>query len=122
MSKTKNNAIDVLDSLFWWTIMLFPVLGWLFSFLPDNSQNYTFASFMADVFNYPVSENNVAYTTLLKLFGSDGYLPMAGVSDSLCMYLSYMVYVQFGHMVFDVIVFLPRLCHDWIDSFGRCLK
>ena len=102
---TKKRTAYKIDKIFWFIVALLPVLV----YLTVNKQNasapnfFTFLesfspfSFVSDIFD------EVTQTAFNTTFA---------VND----YLAYVAGVEVFHVMFDVVVFIPRLAHKWISK------
>lgn len=55
--------------------------------------------------------------TMLSIFGENGAFPLFdSYNQSIVYYLSYCVNIEIVHVLFDVLVFIPRLAHKWIGK------
>lgn len=139
MSKTsKTRFAFKLDKLFWFFIMILPLIAWgihcygrsrgvsdiRYTYESDNiteirivsDEPYSLRAFM-DNCGFSSASDNVIYTSLEELFGNNGHLPLfAQSSDSIISYIVYVVNIELIHIAFDVIVFIPRLCHKWVGK------
>lgn len=94
-----------LDKLFWFIIYLLPVFCW-FVVSWRNAQPQDIVSYL-NTFGFPWIQN--VFDTLFSYF-DDFAFPLTG-------YLSYLVAVEVAHCGFDIIVFIPRFCHQLCDVF-----
>lgn len=84
--------------------MLLPVFIYIFGHYQDPT--VTFAGFMEMVPTFPFVQevfDNVSQTAFGQTFEINAYL-------------SYCVGVEIFHVLFDVVVFIPRLAHKWISA------
>ena len=55
--------------------------------------------------------------TMLSIFGENGAFPLFdSYNQSIVYYLSYCVNIEIVHVLFDVLVFIPRLAHKWVGK------
>ncbi len=100
---TNKRFADKLDRLFWFLIILLPLV--LF-YLCEEWSFDSFSAFMSENFSFSFIE------TIL-----DSIIEMTFNSNfALTSYLSYVVGVELIHVFFDVIVFIPRLAHKWVGK------
>lgn len=121
MKKTGNTRFAYrLDKLFWFLMLLFPLISWclyLFSFNGYGDANSSLVSFWTWLNNQVIGSNvsnNVVYVVLDKIFGASGAFPVLGTS--FLVFVTYLVNIEILHVFYDVIVFIPRLAHKWISK------
>ncbi len=103
------------DNIFWYTIYLLPVIFALIYWFKTGSSNL---STIMSTGGFSILSTNVIYTSLSSLFGVDGIFPLFQSPDIL-MFLTYFVSVMIIHLAVDVLLFIVRLAHDWLDGvFG----
>lgn len=116
----RKKSIDhVADSVMWYLIYLFPLILLLFMVVFASDPNAVLTNFVS-WFEVNFS-NNVIYDALNGLFGSGGTLPLfVGNWSFILYYFVYFVACLLGHLAIDVLVFIPRLAHKYMDIFTRC--
>lgn len=116
---TKNRFAYKLDKLFWFFIQIFPLVCFTVYCIAGTRGSEvvvpTFNSFLIKLgFNY--QQGNVFYNVLAQLFGANGVFPLFVDSGGVILYLTYVLTMEVLHVCFDVIVFIPRLAHQWISK------
>lgn len=76
----------------------------------------TFMTIMSEKLNL-VTMDNVIYTSLKAVFGVGGVLPI--LNDGLLLYAAYFCIVELVHLIVDVLVFIPRIAHEWLEGFTK---
>lgn len=76
----------------------------------------TFMTVISEKLNL-ITTDNIIYTTLKDVFGAEGVLPI--LNDGLILYAAYFCIVELVHLMVDVLVFIPRIAHEWLDGFTR---
>lgn len=115
----KRTVITIADHLFWLIVALLPILLFVVQFfsyeLTTTSESLpTFISFMEQ---FGISDMSIIYVSLQDIFGAEGILPLFGAgSNVLLTYMTYFVVVEIVHLAVDFLVFIPKLCHKWMDS------
>ena len=106
-TKKSNRFSSCLNVLFWFIIMILPILAWLFNAIGGITQTESFIEYINGFGSWTFIKNLIdnVFSTLF-----DGNLALSG-------YISYVVSVEIIHVIFDVIVFVPRLCHKWVEVF-----
>lgn len=119
--KTTSRFAFKLDKIFWFVIAFFPLFSWLiylFSFSDYTASPLTFYAWIEQNFGFMGQVHNSAiYSTLYQIFSItsvDSLFPV--LSTSLLAFFTYLVTVEIVHVVYDVIVFIPRLAHKWISK------
>lgn len=109
---------SLFDKIMWYGIYLFPLIAYgllLLSLSSNGSSDYlTFESFMTDL-GFSVGPITA---TFVDLFSDGGLLVFADMYG-MFYYASYLVFVTILHVIFDVIVFIPRLFHNLLDTLER---
>lgn len=120
-TKTTSRFAFKLDKIFWFVISFFPLFSWLiylFSFSSYTASPLTFFAWIDQNFGFMGQvQNSVIYSTLYQIFtitSADSLFP--ALSTSLLAFFTYLVTVEIVHVVYDVIVFIPRLAHKWISK------
>ena len=110
-----------LDKIFWFVISFFPLFSWLiylFSFSDYNASPLTFFAWLEQNFGFLGNiSHSVIYSTLFQIFSItsvDSLFPV--LSTSLMAFFTYLITVEIVHVIYDVIVFIPRLAHKWISK------
>ena len=119
--KTTSRFAFKLDKIFWFVIAFFPLFSWLiylFSFSSYTAAPITFFAWIEQNFGFMGQvQQSVIYSTLYQIFSItsvDSLFP--ALSTSLMAFFTYLVTVEIVHVVYDVIVFIPRLAHKWISK------
>ena len=112
----KKNFTYYVDTLFWNILYMLPIFILLIFTWSSGSIvgiSSVFSSLGLEIFN-----DNIVVTTLSDIFGSGGILPIF-TSNDMIIFLSYFIYMNILHLVVDVLVWLPRLAHHWLDGFSK---
>lgn len=117
LSKTTKNRFSYkLDKLFWFLVVSAPLIGWLFSCF-RNSSILNFSSFMQNYFSVIVDGNNPIASVFYRLFGDKSTIfPLVGADQGILRFLIYASTMEVLHVLFDIIVFIPRLAHKYISK------
>lgn len=65
------------------------------------------------------NDNNLFYTMFADMFGSNGYLPL--VSNDICIYVSYLCCLTILQIIFNICLFVPKLCVSWLEKINNSL-
>ena len=120
--KTSNTRYSYkLDKIFWFIISFFPLFSWLlylFSFSSYTASPLTFYAWLEQNFAFMGQvSNSPIYSALYQIFSITSVASLFPVlSTSLLAFFTYLVTVEIVHVIYDVIVFIPRLAHKWISK------
>ncbi len=100
-----------IDHLLWAFVWLIPIIGYLIAFWRTGT----------DVIIFTYINNNFSFTWIKNIL--DTVITTAFNTEfAITGYISYLVGVEIIHVMFDIIVFIPRFAHDMIDwgcNLGR---
>lgn len=119
--KTTSRFAFKLDKIFWFIVSFFPLFSWLiylFSFSGYANSPLTFYAWLEQNFAFmgQVSQS-VIYSTFYQIFSITSVTSLfPALSTSLMAFFTYLVTVEIVHVIYDVIVFIPRLAHKWISK------
>ena len=116
----KKTFSYVADTIFWYVLYFLPIIAYLLYLFAEPASGATVLNLGAfmESSGFILAENNVIYTALQGVLGANGVLPLFASGGAL-MFLSYFCAVYLAHLVVDVLVFIPRLCHKWLNSFTK---
>lgn len=119
--KTTSRFAFKLDKIFWFVISFLPLFSWLvylFSFSSYTASPLTFYAWLDQNFGFMGQVHNSAiYSTLYQIFSITSVKSLFPVlSTSLMAFFTYLVTIEIVHVVYDVIIFIPRLAHKWISK------
>lgn len=100
--KSLKNKIDTYLWAFMW---LLPFLAYFVAFFNNASNAPLFLTYIDDYF---------AFDFIKDIF-DDVFSAVFGNGLAIDGLLSYLVAVEIGHVMFDVVVFIPRMAHKFID-------
>lgn len=110
-----------LDKFFWFFLSFLPIFSWLIYLLsypllnvdPTTSfvrlSNWISGQFLVSSFS-----GNIVFQSLMKVFGSGGAFPLFDTNSAVLFF--WLASIEIVHVMFDVIVFIPRLAHKWISK------
>lgn len=111
---TKKNVMRVIDTLFWLSIALFPLLVYCLQSINATSV-ISLSSFMTDL-GFGISTNNIIYTTLNTIFGVGGGM-LELVSDTgILLYGTYFITIMLLHFIIDMLLVIVRWGHGLLDK------
>nr|DAS80573.1 MAG TPA: hypothetical protein [Inoviridae sp.] len=120
--KTSNTRYSYkLDKIFWFVISFFPLFSWLvylFSFSGYTESPLTLYAWLEQNFGFLGQiQNSVIYSTFYQIFSITSVTSIFPVlSTSLMAFFTYLVTVEIVHVLYDIMVFIPRLAHKWISK------
>lgn len=121
MKKTTSRFAYKLDKIFWFVLSFFPLFSWLlylFSFSGYANSPLTFYVWLEQNFALigQISQSAI-YSTLYQIFSITSVSSIfPALSTSLMAFFTYLITVEIVHVIYDVIVFIPRLAHKWISK------
>nr|DAV80602.1 MAG TPA: hypothetical protein [Inoviridae sp.] len=120
--KTSNTRYSYkLDKIFWFIISFFPLFSWLiylFSFSGYTASPLTFYAWLEQNFGFLGQiQESIIYSTFYQIFSITSVTSLfPALSPSLMAFFTYLVTVEIVHVLYDIIVFIPRLAHKWISK------
>ena len=112
----KKTINHLFDSFMWYVVYLTPLLIWLG--ISIRIGKFSTLSSAFDLIGMNIFTDNVILSSLSNIFGIGGVFPLFASNDVL-IYFTYFVSVYLIHLVVDFLLFIPRLCHKWLNSFCR---
>ncbi len=117
----KRTMTNLADHVFWLLVALLPLVLYVVQFFAYELTTLTsFTPFDTFMSTFGVSSTSVIFTSLNELFGAEGTLPLfSGTSSAPILFLSYFVAVEIIHLAVDFLLFIPRLCHKYMEKFTQ---
>ena len=110
---TKKNALRIIDTLFWLSIALFPLVVYCLQCI--NNGVIPMQQFFTNL-GFGISTNNLIYTTLQQIFGVGGGM-LELVSDTgILIYATYFITIMLLHFVIDMLLVIVRWGHHLLDK------
>lgn len=116
----KKTVKCVADTIFWYLLYFLPVVCYVAYMIAEPSSGTTivqFGDFMTRA-GFGILADNVVFDTLDKLLGQGGVLPLFS-NETPMQFLAYFVSVYLAHLIIDFVLFIPRLCHKWLNEFTK---
>ena len=116
----KRNLSYLIDKLFWTLVLITPLLFYTFymlsyRFTDDTMQVVGFADYIINTFG--INTSGDVYVAFLDIFSSADFLGVLNSgNNSLVLYMVYMFIVELIHVVYDVLVFIPRFAHKVVEK------
>lgn len=109
--KTLNHLYDLLYYAFF---MIIPIVAFLIANI--HHSDVTLLSFFNE---FGINSSNVIFIAFQDFFGSTGFLPLIADNSTLFYMFTYMSVIVLMHLVFDLLVFIPKLAHHYLNIFTR---
>lgn len=119
----KRNCDKLFDNIFWYTIYMLPILITIaiyFSIYHDTGtipSLVELAELLIDDGSRPSPDIFMGYLApiVMNFFPDGGN----GLVTVLLIYCGHFILANIVHLFVDFILFIPRLCHKWMDAFTR---
>lgn len=121
----KRNIMFIADTIFWYLIYFLPVIMYGIYLIHGSESGalIDFKTFVETQLSLSVmSPANPIYSVLTALFGSGGIIPMFGFdigNTYILVIVTYFATMVLIHLAIDFILFIPRLCHKWMDMYTK---
>lgn len=115
----KKTVTHSVKTIFWWILYLLPIICYLllvWGFARNGDFYDTFGTFISES---AFGSKTFINTALYDLFGTEGILPFFSPDSGIISFLSYFIGMNLVHLAVDFILFIPRLCHKFMNKFTR---
>ncbi|MBE5757327.1 MAG: hypothetical protein E7345_00135 [Clostridiales bacterium] len=111
----KRTIKRLADTIFWYALYFLPVLILILMSLhnPITSLSSVISTLGLDILN-----DSVIYTTLNSVVGAGGILPLFSSPDIL-IFFTYYICVYILHLLVDIVIFIPKIAHKWLNTFTQ---
>lgn len=133
LNKTKGSRFShKLETLFWWILRLLPIFIFLIYCFGASRSSELWSIVVddgGDIQSLPLLSFTTIYNDTLGFvpssffrdvfspFFRDGVFPLVSLSScGVFDYLCYCIVIEIVRMMYNVIVFIPRLAHKWISN------
>lgn len=120
----KRSVNHIADTIFWYVVYMFPIILTIvqtFS-LPHIGNLDGFDGFFellaVNLRTLGCNSNGIIVSTLSDIFGEGGILPLFN-NGIIFGYAQWFVGTLIVHLAVDVLLFLPRIAHKWLDDFSK---
>lgn len=113
----KRTINHLSDTIFWYVIYMLPIVAYLILIASRHGAEVPSLSAYFDQFGIPFVSDIVG-SALTNIFGADGILPLYGASVGIPIF-SWYVSMTIIHLAVDVLLFIPRLAHKWLNAFCK---
>lgn len=103
------------DTMFWYALYFLPILILILMSIHNPLMS---VSNVIDTLGLNIITDNIIYTTLSNIFGVGGILPLLQNSDIL-IFFTYFISVYVLHLAVDIVLFIPRIAHKWLNDFTQ---
>lgn len=120
----KRTVKNIASTIFWYVLYFLPVLVSIIYFIKASGidpNGYPIYPQVYDVLldNGLFIEDGIIFTSLIELFHIDnGILPLLP-ADYWASYLSWFVSIYLCHIAVDIILFVPKLAHKWMNGLTQ---
>lgn len=106
----KSSFLCFLDNIFWYFLMLFPLI--VYFILINKGVSLNFSDCLSSI-GFDLLTNNIIYTTLLKIFSE-----ILGLTSSVSFVqmLCYFSLVQISHFLLDMLLCLVKVGHNLLSK------
>lgn len=120
----KRNVNHIADTIFWYVVYTLPIILTIvqtFS-LPQIGSLDGFDGFFEllaiNLQTLGCNSDGIVVNTLFDIFGADGVLPLFN-NGIIFGYAQWFVGTLIVHLAVDVVLFIPRIAHKWLDDFAK---
>lgn len=113
----KRNFLYYIDTIFWWVVYSLPVIILIIA----STRHFSAVVTNPNVFGalFAVLENSPIHACLTGFFGTAGVLPLWDSDSVIFLCATWFCSAILIHIVVDIIVFLPRIFHNFIDFLTK---
>lgn len=119
----KFSIYRLLDELVWLLVAFGPFIYYalyLGNFVPNESISapLDIIGFFSEKLSLGIYGNNSLSLAFVRIFGArEGFFEFYESSNALIFFLTHFVAVQFAHVMFDLLCFIPKWCHETMWKF-----
>lgn len=114
----KKTVTHSVKTIFWWIIYCLPLILFLIQVWGNARNGLEVGSFNAFIENYFDTNEGLIVLPLQELFGYSGVFPVIS-STGLFVFMEWFIGTYLLHLAVDFILFIPRLCHKFMNKFTR---
>lgn len=116
----KRTVNHLADTIFWYILYALPVIGYICVMISCPTNGATYNSFEKYITNFGINiaENNIIFNALKSILGEHGTLPLFA-DNTFLTYLTYFINIYIMHLLVDFILFIPRICHKYMEKFTQ---
>lgn len=116
----KRNLSYLIDKIFWTLVLIVPLVFYAvymlsYRFTDDTMQVMGFADYIINTFG--INTSGDVYVAFLDIFSNADFLGVLNSGDnSIVLYMVYIFIIELIHVVYDVLVFIPRFAHKVVEK------
>lgn len=120
----KRSVNHIADTVFWYVVYMFPIILTIVQTLAlANLSNLgdfdgMFELLAINLQSLGCNGNGIVVSTLNSIFGEGGVLPLFN-HTLIFGYAQWFVGTLIVHLAVDVVLFIPRIAHKWLDDFAK---
>lgn len=113
----KSCVYEWIDRIFWAVILAFPLIAYcIYLCGVKGSTPIALTDFLTE--QVPLLVGGTVFDTFTEMFVN--FLPFFSSMSWVAVVFTWFCFVEYAHVVFDILVFIPRWCHCMMDKFtGR---
>lgn len=111
----KKTIKRLADTIFWYGLYFLPIIILI---LMSIHNPITSVSSVIDTLGLSILNDSVIYSTLNDIVGVGGILPLFNSPDIL-IFFTYYICVYILHLLVDIVIFIPKIAHKWLNTFTQ---
>lgn len=114
----KSRISHLADTIFWYIIYMFPIIAYFLLLIAEPGTGTNAIINLETFFNnigVGLANDNIVVQTINNIFGEAGILPLFKTNMPIIM-LSWFVSTYIVHLAIDVLLFIPRFAHKFIEK------
>lgn len=117
----KSKILFICDTVFWYIIYFLPVImyGIYLIHASESGVLLSIDAFCSTYFGTVINYGNPIFQVLIQIFGANGILPFFTNSYFVLNIITYFASMVIIHLCVDFVLFIPRLCHKWLDMYTK---
>lgn len=114
----KKTVTHSVKTIFWWIVYCLPLITYLFILWGNARNGIDPMSFETVMNNYYDVAQGIISDPLDSIFGYSGVLPLFN-NYAMFGFMEWFIGTYLLHLAVDFILFIPRLCHKFMNKFTR---
>ena len=111
----KRTIKKLADTIFWYGLYFLPIIILI---LMSIHNPITSILSVIDTLGLNILSDSIIYTTLADIVGIGGILPLFASTD-LLVFFTYYISVFILHLLVDIVIFIPKIAHKWLNTFTQ---
>ena len=113
----KKTVNHLCDNVFWYIVYMLPMLVYVVQYFYGGANpNYVVRDFTAIMQEFSITSVNIIADVMENIFGANGIMPLFQ-SPAILQFFAYFASCLIAHLAVDFVLFIPRLCHKWLNKF-----